>query len=104
MTGNAQGGCSTVERMTTVEHQLVIAPDAGVFTDDETDGCDRRGDPDGSGCSDWHRFGVDVVRSRAFDCGITMPAEGRGGWFPGTDRWSNDEFFRYAIRDVDLVV
>jgi hypothetical protein len=29
-----------------------------------------------------------------------MPAEGTGGWFHGTDRWSDGEFFRYTILEL----
>ena len=65
---------------------------------------DRWGDADGSGQADWYPFGVEVTRSRAFACGITTPAEGTGGWFHGTDRWAEGEFFRYAISRLDPVV
>ena len=65
---------------------------------------DRWGDPDGTGQAGWHPFGIEVVRSRTFACGITMPADGSGGWFHTTDRWRNGEFFRYSIHDLDPVV
>ena len=42
---------------------------------------DRWSDPDGTGTFGWHPFGVEVSASRLFPCGITMPAEGTGGWF-----------------------
>jgi hypothetical protein len=29
--------------------------------------------------------------------------EGTGGWFHGTDRWSEGEFVRYTILDLTLV-
>ena len=64
---------------------------------------DRWGDPDGTGTFGWFPFGVEVGASRSFPCGITIPAEGVGGWFPGTHRWQDGEFFRYAINDVTLV-
>jgi hypothetical protein len=36
---------------------------------------------------------------------FTVPSEGRAGWFPGTDRWTDDgEFFRYRITALDPVL
>jgi hypothetical protein len=64
---------------------------------------DRWGDPDAAGHFDWYPFGIDVARSRTFPCGITMAAEGAGGWFHATDRWNDGEFFRYTIQDLTLV-
>lgn len=64
---------------------------------------DRWGDPDGTGRFDWCPFGIEVAASRTFPCGITMPADGAGGWFHGTDRWSEGEFVRYTILDLTLV-
>jgi hypothetical protein len=64
---------------------------------------DRWGDPDGTGTFGYHPFGVEVGESRTFPCGITMPAEGAGGWFHGTDRWPEGEFMRYSISDLTLV-
>jgi Family of unknown function (DUF6544) len=61
---------------------------------------DRWSDPDGTGHFEWCPFGMDVAASRTFPCGITMPAEGTGGWFHGTDRWSDGEFFRYTILEL----
>ncbi len=64
---------------------------------------DRWGDPDGTGHFDLHPFGIEVGASRTFPCGITMPAEGTGGWFHETNRWSDGEFFRYTIYDLALI-
>jgi hypothetical protein len=64
---------------------------------------DRWGDPDGTGTFGWFPFGIEVGASRPFACGITMPAEGVGGWFHGMDRWHDGEFFRYTIDEVTLV-
>jgi len=48
-----------------------------------------------------HGTGDDVMRSSAFD-GVAIPAAGRVGWFVGTNRWSEGEFFRYRITDYRL--
>ena len=64
---------------------------------------DRWSDPDNTGQFDWYPFGIDAGASRTFPCGITLPAEGTGGWFHGTDRWTDGEFFRYTISAITLV-
>jgi hypothetical protein len=64
---------------------------------------DRWHHADGSSTFDWCPFGIEVVAHRTFPCGITMPAEGTGGWFHETDRWSDGEFCRYAIYDLTPV-
>jgi hypothetical protein len=61
---------------------------------------DRWGDPDGTGQFDWYPFGIEIARSRSFHVGITMGAEGIGGWFHATDRWREGAFFRYTIREL----
>jgi hypothetical protein len=43
-----------------------------------------------------------MTRYSTFD-GVTIPSAGRGGWFHGTDRWSEGEFFRYEFTDFHLV-
>ena len=68
-----------------------------------SDHLDRWSDQHGAGAFGWCPFGVEVGASRTFPCGITMPAEGIGGWFHGTDRWDEGQFFRYSIYDVTLV-
>ena len=63
---------------------------------------DRWGDPDGSGEWGMHPFGGDVTEHRAFG-GLTVPAAGRIGWFPGSREWAKGEFFRYRINDLQLM-
>lgn len=47
-------------------------------------------------------FGHETVRTATFD-GVTIPSAGRAGWFYGTDRWEQGEFFRYELIDLRLV-
>ena len=64
---------------------------------------DRWGDPDETGTWAMHPFGIDVTGHRTFG-GCTVPASGRVGWFHGTDRWADGEFFRYqltGLRPID---
>jgi hypothetical protein len=63
---------------------------------------DRWGDPGGSGTWGWHPFGGEVTEHRTFN-GITIPSAGRIGWYFGTDRWPEQQFFRYRITDLHLV-
>lgn len=63
---------------------------------------DRWGDPDRSGHWGWYPFGFDVTAHSTFD-GITVPSAGRVGWFIGTDRWSQGEFFRVRLTAVQAV-
>jgi hypothetical protein len=63
---------------------------------------DRWGDPDSNGSFGWHRFGGEFTGYRSFQ-GLTVPSEGRLGWFYGSDRWPAGEFFRYRITDLHLV-
>lgn len=63
---------------------------------------DRWGDPDNTGTWGWHPFGGEVTGHRSFES-VTVPSEGRLGWFFGTDRWPAGEFFRYRITDLHLV-
>ncbi len=63
---------------------------------------DRWGDPDNTGTWAWHPFGGEVTGWRTFG-GVTIPSTGRVGWFIGTDRWPDGEFFRYQITDLHLV-
>lgn len=62
---------------------------------------DRWGDPDGTGEFGLHPFGGDFSAHATFN-GVTIPSEGRLGWHYGTDRWSEGEFFRYRITDLEL--
>jgi hypothetical protein len=78
----------------------ITIDDAGLVT---TVHIDRWNDPEGTGRFDWCPFGIEVRGSRSFPCGITMPAEGTGGWFHGTDRWDEGAFMRYTIVEMALV-
>jgi hypothetical protein len=73
---------------TQVELHLVVDAEgrlrAGVFQ--------RWGDPDQTGTWSLHRFG-----------GVSVPSTGRAGWFYGTDRWRQGEFFRYRITSLQLI-
>jgi hypothetical protein len=64
---------------------------------------DRWHDPQGNGTFGWSPFGVEPTASRAFPCGITMPADGTGGWFHETLRWREGQFMRYSISELILV-
>ena len=57
---------------------------------------DRWGDPDQSGTWGWHPAGGEFSAFTTFD-GVSIPSVGRFGWFYGTDRWAEGEFFRYRI-------
>ncbi len=63
---------------------------------------DRWGNPDNTGTWGWHRAGGEFSGYATFD-GITIPAEGRFGWFFGTDRWASGDFFHYQITDLSPV-
>jgi hypothetical protein len=63
---------------------------------------DRWGDPESTGTFGLHRFGHEMTRYSTFD-GVMIPSAGRAGWFYGTDRWSEGEFFRYQVTDFHLV-
>jgi hypothetical protein len=60
------------------------------------------GRPRPRGAWAWHPFGGEVTGHRTFD-GVTIPSAGRIGWFVGTDRWPDREFFRYRITELHLV-
>lgn len=60
---------------------------------------ERWGDPGDTGSWAMHRFGVEVTGYQTF-AGLSIPSEGRAGWFFGTDRWDEGEFFRYRITDL----
>jgi hypothetical protein len=59
---------------------------------------DRWGDP-GDGRFGRHRFGGQITGHASF-AGLTIPSAGRLGWWYGTDRWAQGEFFRYRITDL----
>jgi TusA-related sulfurtransferase len=62
---------------------------------------DRWGDPDGTGIWGLHPFGGEINGYATFE-GLTIPSSGRFGWFFGTDRWDQGEFFRYQITELRL--
>ena len=64
---------------------------------------DRWGDPERSGTWGQHPFGGEITASTTFE-GLTIPSAGRFGWFFGTDRWCDGEFFRYQITELHLNV
>lgn len=54
----------------------------------------------------WHdedddRAGALFEEERTFD-GITIPSRGRVGWWFGTERWPEGEFFRFEIDDASF--
>jgi hypothetical protein len=61
---------------------------------------DRWGDPDRSGVWGLHPFGGEMTGYRTFS-GLTVPSAGRIGWFYGTDRWREGEFFRFQLTDLE---
>lgn len=61
----------------------------------------RWGDPERSGTWGWHRFGGDVTAYHTF-AGLAIPSAGRFGWHYGTSRWSEGEFFRYVITELQV--
>jgi hypothetical protein len=61
---------------------------------------DRWGDPDGSGTFGEHPFGGVITGHSTFH-GLTIPSAGRLGWYYGTDRWPEGEFFRFDILDLE---
>ena len=63
---------------------------------------ERWGDPDNTGTWGHHPFGFEATGYSTFD-GVTIPNAGRAGWFYGTDRWNEGEFFRSEITDYHLV-
>ena len=48
-----------------------------------------------------HSFGVDVHREQTL-AGTTLPAELSAGWWHGTDRWADGEFFRCTIDEAEF--
>ena len=63
---------------------------------------DRWGDPDETG--EWGRYpaGMDVTLTSTFG-GLTIPSAGRFGWFFGTERWPEGEFFQFRLTNFRLV-
>jgi len=63
---------------------------------------DRWGDPINSRSWAYHSFGFEATGYATFD-GVMIPRAGRAGWFHGTDRWHEGEFFRSEITNYHLV-
>ena len=63
---------------------------------------DRWGDPDQTRTWGQHPCGG-VVTDYASIGGLTIPSAGRLGWFYGTDRQAEGEFFRYQITALDAI-
>ena len=63
---------------------------------------DRWGDPNNTGVWGLHAFGFEAT-ARATFAGVTVPSQGRVGWFPRTEQWANGEFFRFALTKLCLV-
>jgi hypothetical protein len=61
---------------------------------------DRWGDPDRSGAWGLYPFGGQLTGYRTFG-ELTVPSAGRIGWFYGTDRWSEGEFFRFQLTALE---
>jgi hypothetical protein len=61
---------------------------------------DRWGDPGGG---EWRLlpFGALFEEERTFD-GVTIPSRGRVGWWLGTERWPEGEFFHFEIEDASF--
>ncbi|HSO54522.1 MAG TPA: DUF6544 family protein [Actinomycetes bacterium] len=62
----------------------------------------RWGDPDRTGTFGLHPCGGEVTAYATFG-GMSVPGAGRAGWFYGTDRWAEGEFFRYQLTSTELV-
>ena len=60
----------------------------------------RWGDPDDSPFGAYP-FGVEVLEERAFD-GVLLPSRLRAGWWFGTDKEAEGEFFRATITAATL--
>lgn len=63
---------------------------------------DRWGDPDETGTWGMHPFGCEVTGYDTFH-GLTIPTSGSVGWFYGTDRWDEGEFFRFQLTDLEPI-
>jgi hypothetical protein len=63
---------------------------------------DRWGDPDETGTSGFHPFGVEFAGHRTFG-GLTVPDPAVAGWFHGTDRWPESQFFRSRVTRLEPV-
>jgi hypothetical protein len=62
---------------------------------------DRWGDPDNTGPSTCTLS--EASSPHQTSGGTTIPDVGRLGWYCGTHRWAEGEFFRYQITDLHLI-
>jgi hypothetical protein len=60
----------------------------------------RWGDPDNTGTYGLHPCGGEVMDHGSFG-GVSIPTAGCAGWFYGTERWPQGEFFRYQIASME---
>lgn len=63
----------------------------------------RWGDPDRTGEWGSYPFGFEATQWSRFD-GVTIPSSGHVGWYHGTDRWAEGEFFRFHLTNVRLCI
>ncbi|MFC0037178.1 DUF6544 family protein [Actinomadura rayongensis] len=70
---------------------LTVAPDGALVSVT----LPRWGNPDGAYRE--HAFGAEFLAERTFG-GFTVPSRARAGWWYGTDRWDEGEFFRFTLR------
>lgn len=61
-------------------------------------GLTRWGNPVGGGFTELP-FGMYADAEATFK-GVTVPSRGRVGWWYGTDRWPEGEFFRFVVDDL----
>ena len=64
---------------------------------------ERWRDPDNTGTWALHSFGFEATARATFG-GVSIPSQGRVGWFPRTERWTGGEFFRFALTELRLVL
>jgi hypothetical protein len=63
---------------------------------------ERWGDPCNNGTFGLYPFGGDMTNHETFG-GLTVPSAGSVGWFYGSDRWGEGEFFRYRIVELEAL-
>jgi hypothetical protein len=63
---------------------------------------ERWGDPNNTGTWHLHAFGFEATAHGALG-GVSVPSQGRVGWFPHTEQWASGEFFRFALTELRLV-
>jgi hypothetical protein len=62
---------------------------------------ERWGDPNNTGSWALHSFGLEATARATFG-GVTVPSQGRVGWFLRTEQWATGEFFRFALTELSL--